>query len=141
MDELVQLRFNGRTVALRRVLSISDEGALVRQLEQKLDEYRRRLTEPDISAHRASSTNYKIWVLSQLLERRSIDFFQVHAQVSPDIEGYTLSMAYLAYAWKVIENYCCFHGDYNQGGTGLPQLPWSVSATSPIPVATAPAMA
>ena len=32
----------------------------------------------------------------------------------------TLAIAYLAYAWKVIENYCFNRGAQNRGGTGLP---------------------
>jgi hypothetical protein len=135
MDEMVRLNFGPKVVEVHRILSIPDEGALVIQLRSKLAEYRRRLAEPDLDAHRETSTNFKIWVLQQLLDKQNLDFLQVKSSVAGDIENYSLSMAYLAYAWKVIENYCYYHGDFNHGGTGLPPLPWTVASTSPFAIA------
>ena len=135
MDEMVRLNFGPKVVEVHRILSIPDEGALVTQLRSKLAEYRRRLSEPDLDAHRETSTNFKIWVLQQLLDNQNLDFLQIKSAVAGDVENYSLSMAYLTYAWKVIENYCYYHGDFNRGGTGLPSLPWTVASTSPFAIA------
>ena len=132
MDDLIQLRFNEHKVELHRFIRIQSETQLAQQLKVKLDEYRERLLQPDLDAHRETSTNYKVWILQQLLERSSLDFEDLKASVTPGSDHYTLSLAYLAYAWKVIENYTYAHGENNRGGTGLPELPWTFGATTPL---------
>lgn len=120
MSETVHITFGRTVIAVRRDLAPPNDPVLRRQLEAKLQEYRKRLQDPDMTAHREASTNYKIWVLQQLLDEGSLDFLLLKAAVSRDATNQTLAIAYLAYAWKVIENYCYNRGAHNRGGTGLP---------------------
>ena len=135
MNEMISLILGDTTVALRRELSLANDPILVRQLDAKLAEYRERLTTPNLSAHREASTNYKVWVLQQLLERGRVDFEVLRTAVSSESASPTLSLAYLAYAWKVIENYCNNRGAYNKGGTGLQTVGMASNLTVPLMVA------
>ena len=132
MEKLIHLRFNEHKVELHRFIKIQPNTPLSQQLRAKLEEYRNRLLQPDLDAHRETSANYKVWILQQLIERNSLDFEDLKAAVAPGTDHYTLSLAYLAYAWKVIENYCHGHSENNRGGTGLPELPWTFGATTPL---------
>ena len=132
MEEIIHLKFNEHKVELHRYIAIQPDTPLSQQLRAKLEEYRVRLLQPDLDAHRETSANYKVWILQQLLERNTLDFETLKAAVSPGTDHYTLSLAYLAYAWKVIENYTYALGENNRGGTGLPELPWTFGATAPL---------
>ncbi|MEP6756779.1 MAG: hypothetical protein ABJA67_14840 [Chthonomonadales bacterium] len=132
MDDLIHLQFNEHKIELHRYIRIHADSTLSKQLGLKLDEYRERLLQPDLDAHRETSTNYKVWILQQLLDRNTLDFNDLKASVTPGSDHYTLSLAYLAYAWKVIENYTYALGENNRGGTGLPELPWTFGATAPL---------
>lgn len=120
MSEMVHITFGRTVIAVRRDLALPNDPALRRQLESKLQEYRTRLHDSQMTAHREASTNYKIWVLQQLLDQGGLDFLLLKAAVARDATNQTLAIAYLAYAWKVIENYCYNRGAHNRGGTGLP---------------------
>jgi hypothetical protein len=120
MSEMVHITFGNTVIAVRRDLVLPTDPSLHTQLEAKLFEYRNRLKDTNITAHREASTNYKIWVLQQLLDQNSLDFLVLKAAVARDATNQTLAIAYLAYAWKVIENYCYNRGSQNRGGTGLP---------------------
>lgn len=135
MNEMINLTLGDTTVALRRELKLADDAILMRQLAAKLSEYRTRLDTPNLSAHREASTNYKIWVLQQLIDRGRVDFEVLRASVSSETSDMTLSLAYLAYAWKVIENYCNNRGAYNKGGTGLQTVGMVSNLTVPLMVA------
>ena len=132
MNEMINLTLGDTTVALRRELNLSDDPILTRQLAAKLSEYRERLSTPNLSAHREASTNYKIWVLQQLIDRGRVDFAVLRTSVSNESASPTLSLAYLAYAWKVIENYCNNRGAYNKGGTGLQTVGMVSNLTVPL---------
>lgn len=136
MSEMVHITFGRTVIAVRRDLAVPTEPVLRRQLESKLEEYRARLHDPEMTAHREASTNYKIWVLQQLLDQGALDFLLLKAAVSKDANNQTLAIAYLAYAWKVIENYCYNRGAQNRGGTGLPTS--QVAAVYTQPVAAVP---
>jgi hypothetical protein len=120
MSEMVHITFGRTVIAVRRDLVLPNDPTLRQQLEAKLQEYRNRLHQPQLTPHREASTNYKIWVLQQLLDQDSLDFLVLKAAVAKDATNQTLAIAYLAYAWKVIENYCFNRGNQNRGGTGLP---------------------
>jgi hypothetical protein len=120
MSEMVHITFGRTVIAVRRDLVLPNDNQLRQQLESKLQEYRNRLHQPDLTPHREASTNYKIWVLQQLLDQNTLDFLVLKAAVAKDATNQTLAIAYLAYAWKVIENYCFNRGAQNRGGTGLP---------------------
>jgi hypothetical protein len=120
MSEMVHITFGRTVIAVRRDLVLPSDPGLRQQLEAKLQEYRNRLHQPELTPHREASTNYKIWVLQQLLDAANLDFLVLKAAVAKDATNQTLAIAYLAYAWKVIENYCFNRGTQNRGGTGLP---------------------
>ena len=120
MNEMVHITFGRTVIAVRRDLAAPADPVLRGQLEAKLEEYRQRLKVTELTPHREASTNYKIWVLQQLLDLGALDFLLLKAAVAKDATNQTLAIAYLAYAWKVIENYCYNNGTQNRGGTGLP---------------------
>jgi len=113
-------------------MRIDPDSNLGLQMKLKLEEYRKRLLQSNLDAHIETSTNYKIWVLQLLLSNESLNFETLKSKVTSEAENTSLSLAYLAYAWKVIENYIYALGDNNLGGTGLPELPWTFGATTPL---------
>jgi len=135
MSEMINLAFGDTAVAVRRELSLPEDPVRQGQLRAKLEEYRNRLQVANLSAHREASTNYKVWVLQQLLDRQTLSFELMRSAVAAESSTPTLSLAYLAYAWKVIENYCYHGGAYNRGGTGLKTVQYGDQQAVPLMVA------
>src|SRR5262245_55042298 len=117
---MIRVVLGDKAIRLHAEIAVPKDENLVLQLYAKLYEYRQRLLLPNLDPHKATSTHFKIWVLQQLLDQKHVAYERLKAEVAKDQDDDTLSMAYFAYAWKVIENYCLYSGQGNHGGTGLP---------------------
>lgn len=133
MNDVIRFTFGNQAISLHRVLSVPVDGPLPIRLYAKLEEYRRRLNGQKMSTHRLTRTRFKIWVLHELLASKHLDFEEMKTILlkhnNEDGGQTTLSVMYLALAWKVVENYCLNEGAENVGGTGLPEYFEGLEAT------------
>src|SRR5262245_26305780 len=79
MYEPIRFRYQNKILEIRSVLAVQENDPLVIQLHAKLEEYRQRLHAPHMSAQRITRTRFKIWVLHELLARKTLSFDEMKA--------------------------------------------------------------